>query len=167
MRFRRRPLAPDRARPDLPRGRELAIALAVAFLFAAWPLRAVLVDPDRLCFGVDTATHQLPWSARLPAELRARGPANPGLSDQGICFYPFYRWVSRSWRGGDPPQWCPLIYAGAPGFGNAQSGALDPQVLGPILLEALAGERAFDWGLGLAAVLRVALALAGAYALAR
>ena len=64
-------------------------------------------------------------------------PRNRDLADQGIFFYPFYRWVARSWLAGDPPTWCPLIYAGAPGFGNAQSGALDPQVWALVALSTL------------------------------
>ena len=167
MRIPVAPSTPDLARPDRPGWRELLVALAVALLLAAWPVRMALVDPDQVYFGVDTAASQLPWSAHLPPAMAGHGPVNPDLSDQGICFYPFYRWVSRSWRAGDAPTWCPLVYAGAPGFGNAQSGALDPQVLLSVGLEAVAGRRAFDWGLALAAWLRVALALAGAYALAR
>ena len=103
----------------------------VALALAAWPVRGALFDPGQVLFAVDTATAQLPWSAAEPAST---GPPaqnrvqNPDLADQGVQFYPFYRWVVRSWLSGDPPTWCPLIYAGAPGFGNAQSGALDPQV---------------------------------------
>lgn len=149
-----------------PGRRELLIAFVVALLLAAWPVRHALFDLDRVFFAVDTATVQQPWGPHLPEEARS-SPTNPDLSDQGIVFYPFYRWVSRSWRGGDPPTWCPLIYAGAPGFGNAQSGALDPQVLLPVALEAVGGERLFDWGLGFVAWLRIAFALLGAYALAR
>jgi hypothetical protein len=150
----------------VPGRRELLVAFLVALLLAAWPVRHALFDLDRVFFAVDTATVQLPWSPHLPEEARS-GPTNPDLSDQGIVFYPFYRWVSRSWRAADPPTWCPLIYAGAPGFGNAQSGALDPQVLLLVLLDAVGGERLFDWGLGLTAWLRIAFALTGAFALAR
>ncbi len=160
------PAEPDRARPACVGWREGVIVLLTALLLAAWPLRQALLDGDRVLFAVDTATLQLPWSAHLPPEVGPT-PANPDLSDQGICFYPFYRWVSRSWRSGDPPTWCPLIYAGAPGFGNAQSGALDPQVLALVGLERLGGEALFHRGLALVAWLRVALALTGAYLLAR
>jgi hypothetical protein len=154
--------------------REAAVACALALLVAAWPLRAGLVPAfgggETVLFGVDVATAQLPWSAHVPgpgAEGAVERPRNPALSDQALCFYPFYRWVSRSWRGGDAPTWCPLIYAGAPGIANPQSGALDPQVLFVVLLEALFGEDWFVRGLAIVAWLRLAAAGLGAYLLAR
>ena len=146
----------------IPR-RELLIALLAALLLAAWPLRRALVQGDGVLFGLEGASSFLPWSAVLePAPVE-----NPDLADQSVQFYPFYRWVSKSWRAGDPPLWCPLIYAGAPGLGNAQSGALDPQVLALVALDALGGRALFDRGLTLMAWLRLALALLGAYLLAR
>ena len=81
-----------------PRGlgwREGLIALLAALLLAAWPVRRALLDPDRVLFAVDTASVQLPWSAHLPSD-HARSARNPDLADQGVCFYPFYRWVVRS-----------------------------------------------------------------------
>ena len=158
------------ARPDEPalsapsRRREAWLAVLAALLLAAWPVRAALLDPGEVLFAVDTATSQLPWSA---AEGGGTSVANPDLADHGTQFYPFYRWVAKSWLAGDPPTWCPLIYAGAPGFGNAQSGALDPQVGLLVLFEALGGRALFDWGLSFVAWLRFACALLGAYCLAR
>ena len=163
------PRAPSAPRPSPsagPGGRELLVAWLLGLVLAALPVRAGLLHPGTVFSAVDTATVHLPWSAAagLPEGTR---PANPDLSDQGKQFYPFYRWVSRSWREGDPPIWNPLIYAGAPGIANAQSGALDPQVLLLVLLEALGGLGLFHWGFALTAWLRHAVALAGAYALAR
>jgi len=150
------------------RRREVWFALLVALALAAWPVRGALFDPGHVLFAVDTATAQLPWSAVVdPAASSAPTIQNPDLADQGAQFYPFYRWVARSWLAGDPPTWCPLIYAGAPGFGNAQSGALDPQVGLLVLFEALGGRALFDWGLSFVAWLRFALALLGAFCLAR
>lgn len=135
----------------------------VALCLAAWPLRRALVQGDGVLFGLEGASSFLPWSAVLePAPVE-----NPDLADQSVQFYPFYRWVSKSWRAGDPPLWCPLVYAGAPGLGNAQSGALDPQVLALVALDALGGRALFDRGLTLMAWLRFAIALLGAYLLAR
>ena len=148
-----------------PSRREVWLALLLGLVIALLPTSAAVLRPDRVFFAVDTATSQLPWSATPAAEgLRV---ANPALSDQGICFYPFYAWVSASWRGGDPPLWCPLVYAGAPGFGNAQAGALDPQVLALVGLEALGGEPLFHYGFAWAGWLRIAFAFLGAYLLAR
>ena len=161
--FRELESAPPDQAPGL---RELFLAWLAALLLSAVPLRSALFSGDTVLFAVDTVTTQLPWSAALPPDV-TRAPVNPDLSDQGTVFYPFYRWVSRSWRGGDPPAWCPLIYAGAPGYGNAQAGAFDPQVLFLVGLEAIGGKALFDWGLGVVAWLRIAAALTGAFALAR
>ena len=132
------------------RGLEIAPRIglaALAFLLAAaWPLRPALLDPDRVLLGVDTASTALPWSAVVaadPAAEAASRPRNPGLSDQALVFYPGQKWVSRSWRAGDPPFWNPLIYAGVPAAGNPQLGVFYPQVLLVALAEALFGERGF------------------------
>lgn len=162
--------AEDTALSPPSRKREAWLALLVALVLAAWPVRAALFDPGRVLFAVDTATAQLPWSAvgsEAGTTKTAATVANPDLADHGVQFYPFYRWVAESWLAGDPPTWCPLIYAGAPGFGNAQSGALDPQVGLLVLFEALGGRALFDWGLSFVAWLRLACALLGAYCLAR
>ncbi len=148
-----------------PSRREALAALAVALLVALLAVGGAVLRPGTVFFALDTASAQLPWSAT--PEACGLAVANPALSDQGVCFYPFYRWVSRSWRAGDPPLWCPLVYAGAPGFGNAQSGALDPQVLALVLLDALGGLDLFHAGFAWVAWLRVALAGLGAYLLAR
>lgn len=160
------PEVPSRFAALTPGRRELALAWVIALIFAAVPLRRALIDGDRVLFAVDTVTTQLPWAAALPEDV-ARTPVNPDLSDQGTVFYPFYRWVSASWRSGDDLSWCPLIYAGAPGIANAQAGVFDPQVLVLVGLEAVGGKALFDRGLALVAWLRVAAALAGAFALAR
>lgn len=154
--------------------REVLAALVAALVLFAWPLRDGLVNPDRVVFGVDVATAQLPWSAVIRDDPTAApdagalaGPRNPDLSDQAVCFYPYYRWVARSWLEGDPPLWNPLVYTGAPGIANPQSGALDPQVWILVLLEKLGGRALFDWGFALVAWLRLAAAGMGAYLLAR
>jgi hypothetical protein len=135
------------------------VALLVALVLAALPIRAALFDADTVLFGVDTACAQLPWSTGAPA--------NPELSDQGMVFYPAYREVSRRWRAGELPLWNPWAYAGAPLLANPQLGALDPQVLLPVALEALTGRAGFDRGLTWMAWLRLAAAGLGAYLLAR
>ncbi len=155
--------------PGAPPWREVLIAGLAALLLAAWPLRGGLLRGDRVLFGVDSATSQLPWSAAIAeagAEAEAR-PRNPSLHDQGHVFYPFYLWVARSWLAGDPPAWNPKLYAGVPGIGNPQSGALDPQVAPLVLLHALGGRAAFDRGLAWLAWLRLAAAGLGAYLLGR
>ena len=118
-----------------PTRREPWFALLVALLLAAWPLRDALLRGDGVLFGLEGASSYLPWSA----VQEAPPVTNPDLADQSVQFYPFYRWVSKSWRAGDPPLWCPLVYAGAPGLGNAQAGALDPQVLALVALDAMGG----------------------------
>ncbi len=145
-------------------GRERWIAVLSILILSAIPFRAALCDPDRVLFGVDTASAALPWSAAI-GETAA--PENPDLADQGVQFYPFYRWVARSWIAGDPPLWNPGIYAGAPGLANLQSGALDPQVLVLALLERLGGEPLLHFGFAWLAWLRVAAGALGAYFLAR
>ena len=144
--------------------KEGALSCALALLLALWPAAEALFGGDAALMAVDCATVQLPWSADLAA---GRAPRNPDLSDQAVQFYPFYRWVARSWLAGDAPYWCPLIYIGVPGLANAQCGAVDPQVLLLVLFEALGGQALFDWGLGLLVWLRIAAALWGAYLLAR
>jgi len=149
------------ARPPLWRREAWAVAL-FALVVAALPLLGALLG-GRVALAVDGASAHLPWAAHLDPEP----VQNAELADQGVQFYPFYRWVARSWLDGDPPFWCPGIYAGAPGFGNAQAGALDPQVWPLVLLQAVGGKELFDRGLGWGAWLRLALALGGGYALAR
>ena len=158
------PPRPTRPRP-LGR-REPWIALVLALAVFAVPVAGGLFQPDRVAFGVDTASSQLPWSAVVPEVAEAR-PRNPALADQGQVFYPYYLWVARSWLAGDVPAWNPDVYAGAPGIANPQSGALDPQVAPLVALYALGGRGAFDWGLTLLAWWRLAAAGLGAYLLAR
>lgn len=154
--------------------REIGLAVLLAALVFAWPLRDALFSSERVLFGVDSATVQKPWSQVIEAERETAAqagdelrPRNPFLSDQAFGFYPYYRWVSASWRAGDPPLWNPLIFAGAPGLSNPQTGVLDPQVLVLALLEALGGEAAFHWGLTFTSFLRLLFAGLGAYFLAR
>lgn len=151
--------------------REFWLAALLALLAAVCVIGRPIFDPDHVCAAVDTATQQLPWSAVIAdsdaSTAQAARPRNPALSDQGLVFYPHYRWVSRSWNAGDPPSWNPYNYAGVPAWGNPQSGALDPQVALLAWLERSGGERAMDWGWALLAVLRLACAGLGAYLLAR
>lgn len=163
------PAARPGRRSGAPGWREILLAALLALALAAWPLRAGLFHQDRVLFGVDTATVHRPWSDAIAAQGGgdAPRPRNPAISDQGHVFYPFYLWVAKSWLAGDPPAWNPKLYAGVPGIGNPQSGALDPQVLPLVLLHALGGREAFDRGLAWMAWLRVAAAGLGAYLLAR
>ncbi|MDF1801075.1 MAG: hypothetical protein P1V81_18045 [Planctomycetota bacterium] len=143
--------------------REVLIAALCFLVLAAIPLRAGLGDPDMVQFGLDHAISAEPWTT----ELGYHADLNAGLSDQAINFYPFYRWVSRSWLAGDPPLWNPLIYCGVPALGNPQAGVLDPQVGVLVLLEGLFGIDGFHWGLAFTAWLRLGLAALGAFCLAR
>lgn len=134
----------------------------------AFTLRGGLFDPDAVLFGVDTATVQLPWSAVIETDgQEAREPRNRELADQGVVFYPAYRWVIDSWRNGDPPLWNPLLYAGAPALGNPQLGVLDPQVGVTGLVDVVFGERIADWSLAWLAWLRLVGAAVGTWLLAR
>ncbi len=151
------------ARPPLT-WRELALSFFVALTLFAWPLRAGLFDPSRILFGVDTACAQRPWSAAPDGSDQV---ANPELADQGMVFYPAYRFVAREWGSGGPPLWNPLIYAGAPAIGNPQLGVLDPQVLLQVLIGKLFGPAAFDWSFAFLIWMRLAFAASGAFALAR
>ncbi len=144
--------------------RELALAVLVALVAFAWPLRDGLFHPSRILFGVDTACAQLPWSAAPGGNESVQ---NPDLADQGMVFYPAYRFVAREWRTSGPPLWNPLVYAGAPAIGNPQLGVLDPQVLLQVLVGKLFGPVAFDASFAWLVWLRLALAAVGAYALAR
>jgi Bacterial membrane protein YfhO len=148
--------------PRPPRRREFLCALAIALILAAWPLRKGLWERDSILFGVDTATAQKPWAGLLNTAVQ-----NPELSDQGVVFYPAYVHVSRRWRAGEVPLWNPLIDAGAPLLANPQLGALDPQVLALVGLEALGGRELFDRGFAYIAWLRLAAAGLGAFLLAR
>ncbi|MCZ6598772.1 MAG: YfhO family protein [Planctomycetota bacterium] len=156
-----------------PKRTEIAVVLVAALLVFAWPLREGLLRADRILFGVDVAAAQLPWAAVVPAlddpgsDAAVRRPRNPSLADQGVCFYPFYVWVAESWRSGDPPLWNPLIYAGAPGIGNPQAGALDPGVWVLAVLYDWGGRELFDRGFAWLAWLRLVVAGLGAWALAR
>ncbi|MCE9593051.1 MAG: YfhO family protein [Planctomycetes bacterium] len=149
--------------------REFALALLVALVAAVFVLREAVLQPGSIVFGVDTATVQLPWSKALG---RGEGSApnearNPSLADQGVVFYPAYRFAIDGWKRGGPPLWNPYICAGAPAVGNPQLGVLDPQVAVLALLERLGGAAWRDHGLTLLAGLRIAAALLGAYLLAR
>ncbi len=144
--------------------RELGWVLCVALVLFAWPLRHGLFYPDRVMFGVDTAAAQLPWSL-TPEGSEAL--VNPELADQGMVFYPAYRFAAREWSLEGPPLWNPLIYAGAPALGNPQLGLLDPQVFLQVLAEKWLGLGAFHWSFALLIWLRLSLAAVGAYALAR
>jgi hypothetical protein len=151
------------------RAREVWAACLAALLLAAVPLWPGLsAGAGAVTMAVDTATVGEPWNTVLEAEgAPTARPRNPELSDQGVAFYPFYRWVSRSWRAGDPPWWCPLIYCGAPALGDPQMGVLDPQVGLLVLAEALFGVDGFHAAIDLVAWARLALAGLGAYLLAR
>ncbi|MBI1381519.1 MAG: YfhO family protein [Planctomycetaceae bacterium] len=148
------------------------LAATVLAILAALPLAGPLFDPTQVALAVDTASVQMPWSAAVGDVQDAEGnpvprPRNPALSDQGVGFYPFYRWVLASWRTGDPPYWNPLLYLGAPGLGNPQYGVLDPQVLVLWPLEAAFGLDGFHLGLAWLAFLRLFAAGFGAFVLAR
>ncbi len=115
--------------------------------------------PDHVHFAVDTASAHAPWSAGAPR--------NPELSDQGVAFYPHYRELARRWSAGEFPSWNPRVYLGVPEAANPQWGAYDPQVAALGALEAAGGRAWFDRGFAWLAWLRVALALSGAWCLAR
>ena len=144
--------------------RELCLALLVALAAFTWPLRDGLFHPSRVLFGVDTACAQLPWSAAPGGREQV---LNPDLADQGMVFYPAYRFAAREWSSRGPPLWNPLIYAGAPAIGNPQLGVLDPQVLFQVMLAKMFGLAAFDASFAWLVWLRLSLAAVGAYALAR
>ena len=155
-----------RSAPSATR-RELVLALLAALVLCAIPVRRALLDPDRVLLGVDTASVQLPWRAVIDASDGETRPRNAGLSDQGVVFYPYHRWVIESWLAGDPPLWNPHVYAGVPGLGNPQSGAVDPQVLFRVGLARLGGDRLADMGYAWIALLRLVAAAFGGYCLAR
>lgn len=162
----------DAPRPVLRR--EFWLAVLFFLVMAAIPLRHGLASPERVVFGLDRAIGSLPWSAVVADEVAAGGleasdvaPKNDGLSDQAVNFYPFYRWVSRSYLDGDLPRWNPLIYCGAPADANPQSGVFDPQVWLLVLGEAIAGLSGFHYAITLAALGRLFLAGLGAFLLAR
>ncbi|MCC6408286.1 MAG: hypothetical protein IT453_14070 [Planctomycetes bacterium] len=149
--------------------RELVLALVLSLAAALFLLRDALTTRDAIVFGVDTATVQLPWSKALGRDAGGAPAAarNPALADQGVVFYPAYRFAIDGWRAGEPPLWNPWICAGAPAVGNPQLGVLDPQVGVLALAETLGGAAWRDHALTLLAGLRLAAALLGAYLLAR
>ncbi len=148
---------------------ELLAALLIALGAAAFVLRDGLFAKDSILFGVDTATVQLPWSKAIGrADGRAPlEPRNAGLADQGVFFYPAYRFAIDSWRRGDTPLWNPLICAGSPAVGNPQLGVLDPEVAILGALESIGGGAWRDRGFAWLAWLRLAAAGLGAYLFAR
>ena len=148
--------------------REVLLAVLIAMVLAAIPMRAGLFNADKIQFGVESAMSQEPWAtANAKAGLTLDQPLNRGLSDQSNALYPFYRWVSQSWLKGDAPTWNPLIYTGAPALGNPQTGVLDPQVLLLVFFDWIGGQRAFDWAFSLLGFLRFFAAGLGAYFLGR
>lgn len=149
--------------------REVIVALLCALLAAAFLLRDAWLPPGGVIFGADTATVQLPWSKALGRDrgLAPTEPRNPTLADQGVVFYPAYRFAIDGWQRGEPPLWNPWINAGAPAVGNPQLGVLDPQVLALALADSLGGPAWRDHGLTVLALLRIVAALVGAYLLAR
>lgn len=136
------------------------IAGLLALLLGVLVVGRPVWDADFLYLATDTASVQAPWHA-------TQSPLNSQLSDSGVAFYPHYRKLSQRWRAGELPLWNPDIYVGVPLLANAQWGALDPQVLALVALEALGGETLFDRGFAWLAVLRIALAAFGMYLLAR
>ncbi len=159
-------MSQDRAPSAAPRA---SLAAALFALLAALLVGPALVNPGQIVLSVDTASVHLPWSAALADRLdpEVTRPRNGELSDHGVSFYPFYRWALESWRAGDPPLWCPLIYLGAPALGNPQMGVLDPQVLALWPLEALFGLDGFHLGLAWFGWARLFAAGLGAFLLAR
>jgi len=156
-----------RARARLERTALVVLCLA----FAAWPVREALFDPSRILLGIDAALVHLPWSEGPWSEaLEVEGgprPRNPDLAGEALVLYPAYRFVSESWRRGDPPLWNPFVAGGVSCVGDPRYGVFDPQVLALAGLEALGGRGLFDWGFALLAWLRIAAAGLGAYLLAR
>jgi len=162
----------DAPRPVLRR--EFWLAVLFFLVVAAIPLRRGLASPQRVVFGLDRAISSLPWSAVVADEVAAGNLEasdvalkNGGLSDQAVNFYPFYRWVAKSYLDGDSPRWNPLIYCGAPADANPQSGVFDPQVWLLVAGEAIAGLSGFHYAMTLAALGRLFLAGFGAFLLAR
>lgn len=165
-RDRRRTLeAPPRPRP---RAREALAALALALALGLAVVGRAPFDGEKVLFAVDAASAQLPWSALRPArDDGVERPRNPELSDQGLALYPRYRAVAARWRAGEVPLWSPLARGGAPCLSDPGWGALDPQVLALVALDALGGRALFDRGFAWLAWLRVAAAALGAHLLAR
>lgn len=158
-----------------PRGAR-AWLFAAVLLLAVWPLRAAWLDPaGKTLLAPDTATVAAPWAEALAQQGAledAQGeplvrPRHGGLSDQGLVFYPHYRYLSDQLRAGTWPLWNPLNYTGVPLAGNPQAGLFDPQVLLPVALDLLFGSTGFHLGLVLGYSLRLALAFLGTYYLAR
>lgn len=154
------------------RGLLLFIGLCLALL----PLREAWLDPaGRTLLAPDTATVAPPWSAALAEQgalvdadgAALKRPRNGGLSDQGLVFYPHYRYLSDQLRAGEVPLWNPLNYTGAPLAGNPQAGLFDPQVWLPVGLDLAFGQVGFQVGLVLGYSLRIALAFFGCWLLAR
>ena len=143
-----------------PRRHEFVVAALLALLLGLSVVGRPAWDSELVYCATDTATCQAPWSVR-------EAPRNWQLSDSGVAFYPHYELLARRWRSGEAPLWNPDLYAGVPLLANMQWGALDPQVLFLVLLEAWGGERLFDLGLAWSAVLRLALAALGTFLYAR
>lgn len=165
-------LDPRRA---VPRSARAWLLLAM-LLLAIWPLRTAWLDPSgTTLLAPDTATVAAPWSEALAREGAPRAstgapltrPRHGGLSDQGLVFYPHYRYLSDQLRAGTLPLWNPLNYTGVPLAGNPQAGLFDPQVLLPVALDLAFGRTGFHVGLALSYSMRLALALLGTFYLAR
>ncbi len=153
-------MQPDADARTPVRGRETWIALALALLLGVLAVGSPVWNGDVVYLATDTASVQAPWSSAPAAR-------NVELSDSGVAFYPQYVSVARRWRAGELPLWNPDIYAGVPQLAAAQWGALDPQVLALVALDALGGRALFDRGFAWLAALRIALAALGTYLLAR
>ena len=144
---------------------EAWIVTLVALVVAALAVGRPLVDSSLILPSVGAATAHEPWRRVIPEAQRAA--EREDLSDQGVAFYPAYRYTAERILSGELPHWNPNIFAGVPWLANPQWRVLDPQFWVHVGLEALLGREGFDWGFAGLAWLRLAAAGIGSWWLAR
>jgi hypothetical protein len=149
-----------RATGLLPSAARLRGHSAAALLFAL--LAIALLWPVLLGGRVLTSNSILyflsPWAPQKPADVTSY--LNPVLSDIPQAYYPWWSYARDSLRSLQLPQWNPFALAGTPFFANPQSALFSPFSL-PLWLLPL------NYGLGLAAALRLWVGSFGAYLLGR
>lgn len=142
------------------RGRILSALLALGGLWLGIAFLAPSPAGRRVLLPLDIALRQAPFNWAPPPPDLADFRGNPIMSDVVWHVAPLSRIVGDSWRRGEVPLWNPNFRYGMPLLGNAQSAPFNVTNL-PVWF--LPYPHGFAW----AALMRLAIAWAGGWLLAR